>query len=130
MMIFLLLGLEFTELETHCLKLARERVPHLRRFSQLLLQPEQFPGRISTARFSTTKLAVPGETRTARGDQEISAPAPAYEEAGEEADRTPRAPCRDTKTMTVRDEAEAGGGEDPGTLEVRSEARELQVSGR
>ena len=129
-MIFLLLGLGFTETGTHCPKLAREKVPHQRRFSQLRLQPEQFPGRISTARFSTTKLAVPGESRTARDDQEISAPAPAYEEAGEEAGRAPRAPCRDTKTMIVRVEAEAGGGEDPGTLEVRSEARERRVSGK
>ena len=127
-MIFLLL--EFKEIEAHCLKLAREKAPHQRRFSPPPPRPELFPGRTSTVRSSTTKLAVPGETRTARGDQEISAPAPAYEEAGEEAGRTPRAPCRDTKTMTVRDEAEAGGGEDPGTLEVRSEARELQVSGR
>ena len=41
--------------------------------------------------------------------------------------------CGDEKRLEVlvrRDEAEAVGGEDPGTLEVRSEARELQASGR
>ena len=115
MMIFLLLGLEFIELETHFLKLAREKAPHQKRFSQLLLQPEQFPGKISTVRFSITKAAVPGETRTARGDQEISARAPAYAEAGAEAGRTPLVPCREAE-------------EESGTLGARSEARELRVN--
>lgn len=112
-MIFLLL--EFKEPETHFLKLARGKVPHQRRFSQLLHRPEQFPGKISTVRFSTTKAAVPGETRMARDDQETSAPAPVYEEAGVEAGRTPLVPYRE-------------GEEEPGTLAARSEARELQVN--
>jgi len=113
MMIFLLL--EFKEPETHFLKLARGKVPHQRRFSQLLHRPEQFPGKISTARYSITKAAVPGETRMARDDQETSAPAPVYEEAGVEAGRTPLVPYRE-------------GEEEPGTLAARSEARELQVN--
>ena len=116
-MIFLLLGLELLELETHFLKLAREKVPHQKRFSQLLHQPELFPGKISTVRFSITKAAVPGETRTARGDQETLARAPVYEGAGVEARRTPLGPCRE-------------GEEEPGTLAARSEARELRVSGK
>lgn len=114
-MIFLLLGLELTELETHFLKLAREKAPHQKRFSQLLHQAELSPGKISTVRFSITKLAVPGETRTARGDQETSARARVYEGAGAEARRTPLGPCRE-------------GEEEPGTLAARSEARELRVN--
>ena len=119
MMIFLLL--EFPEIETPFLKLAREKVPQQKRFSQLQHQPELFPGKISTVRFSITKPAVQGETRPARGAQEISAPAPVYAEAGLEAGRTP---------LIVRAEAGAGGEEDPGTLAARSEARELRVSGK
>ena len=114
-MIFPLLGLELTELETHFLKLAREKAPHQKRFSQLLRQAEQFPGKISKVRFSITKAAVPGETRMARDDQETSAPAPVYEEAGVEAGRTPLVPYRE-------------GEEEPGTLAARSEARELRVN--
>ena len=115
MMIFLLL--EFIERETHFLKLAREKVPHQRRFSQLLRLAELFPGKISTVRFSTTKAVVPGETRMARDDQETSAPAPVYEEAGVAAGRTPLVPCREVE-------------EEPGTLAARSEARELRVNGK
>jgi len=114
MMIFLLL--EFIEPETHFLKLARGKVPHRRRFSQLLPRLELFQGKISTARFSITKAAAPGETRMGRDDQETSAPAPVYEEAGgAEAGRTPLVPYREAE-------------EEPGTLAARSEARELRVN--
>ena len=114
-MIFLLR--EFKEIEAHCLKLAREKAPHQRRFSPPPPQPVLFPGRISRVRVSTTKAEVPGETRPGRGAQEISAPAPPVcEEAGLEAGRAP---------LTG-----AGGEEEPGTSAARSEARGLQVSGR
>ena len=114
-MIFLLL--EFLEIETHFLNLAREKAPQQRRFSPFRHQPELFPGRISRVRFSTTRAVVPGETRTAGGAQEISAPAPPVcEEAGLEAGRAP---------LTG-----AGGEEEPGTSAARSGARGLPVSGR
>ena len=117
-MIFLLL--EFKEIEAHCLKLAREKAPHQRRFSPPPPQPELFPGRTSTVRSSTTKPAVPGETRPGRGAQEISARAPPVYEAAGGAGRV----------MTVRAGAGGGGEGGAGTLAVRREARELPVSGK
>ena len=130
-MIFILLGLEFTELETHFPKPVREKVRHQKRFSHLRHQPGLFPGKISRVRFSTTKAAVRGESRAARGDLETSARVPpVYEEAEVEAGRTPLVPCRDNQTMIVRAEAGAGPEEEPGTLAARIEARELRVNGK